>query len=385
MVTRSNSWIGGALCWSVSLITVGGGLLLADDILRRRPRSASVAPASIGAVSGEVSARRPGRPSGQALGVLLVIVSAAGFGSGALFVQPLYSAGMAAMVVLFWRFTTAAMASWLYLLASPRRRVALRSLPWRRVAVLLLLGALYVGNSYTYIASLEVVPIALSSIITYIYPAIVAVMALRLVRRLPGRRAWVALGMSLLGVALAVGGVPEGAMPPLWGLALAVASPVIYATWIILQARLTGDRPDGIPPGDAEAAMHVPDPAAAAALMTTATAGVYAVLALAGGASLSPMDVPDSSWLPLLGLGLVATAIAIQTFYAGVARIGGARAALISTVEPIYTIVLATILFDERLTDMQIVGGLLVLCAVVLAETGRHQPAAASTRPAAGR
>jgi drug/metabolite transporter (DMT)-like permease len=336
-------------------------------------------------VSGEVSARRPGRPSGQALGVLLVIVSAAGFGSGALFVQPLYSAGMAAMVVLLWRFTTAAMASWLYLLASPRKRVALRSLPWRRVAVLLLLGALYVGNSYTYIASLEVVPIALSSIITYIYPAIVAVMALRLVRRLPGRRAWVALGMSLLGVALAVGGVPEGAMPPLWGLALAVASPLVYATWIILQARLTGDRPDGIPPGDAEAAMHVPDPAAAAALMTAATAGVYAVLALAGGASLSPMDVPDSSWLPLLGLGLVATAIAIQTFYAGVTRIGGARAALISTVEPIYTIVLATILFDERLTDMQILGGLLVLFAVVLAETGRHEPAAASARPAPGR
>jgi drug/metabolite transporter (DMT)-like permease len=270
--------------------------------------------------------------------------------------------------------------------------------------VLLLLGTLYVGNSYTYIASLEVVPIALSSIITYIYPAIVAVMALRFVRRLPGRRAWVALGMSLLGVALAVGGVPEGAMPPLWGLALAIASPFIYAIWIVLQARLTGDRPDrrggsgilpeastdadegrlAIPPGDAEAAMHVPDPAAAAALMTTATAGVYAVLTVAGGASVWPVDVPVGSWLPLLGLGLVATAVAIQTFYAGVTRIGGARAALISTVEPIYTIVLATILFDERLTDVQIVGGLLVLCAVILAETGRHGPPAASARQVAG-
>jgi drug/metabolite transporter (DMT)-like permease len=243
--------------------------------------------------------------------------------------------------------------------------------------VLLLLGTLYVGNSYTYIASLEVVPIALSSIITYLYPAIVAVMALRFVRRLPGRRAWVALGMSLLGVALAVGGVPAGAMPPLWGLALAIASPIIYAIWIVLQARLTGDRPDhppghlAIPPGDAEAVIHAPDPAAAAALMTSATAAVYAVLTLAGGGSISPSAVPAGSWLPLLGLGLVATAVAIQTFYAGVTRIGGARAALISTVEPVYTIVLATILFDERLTDVQIVGGVLVLFAVILAETGR--------------
>jgi drug/metabolite transporter (DMT)-like permease len=330
-------------------------------------------------VSGDARARWPGRPSGQALGIVLVVVSACGFGSGALLVQPLYAAGMGAMVVLFWRFTSAAAASWLYLLASPRRRASLRRLPWRRIALLLLLGTLYVGNSYTYIASLEVVPIALSSIITYIYPAIVAVMGLHFVRRLPGRRAWVALAMSLLGVALAVGGVPEEGMPPLWGLALAVASPVIYATWIVLQARLTGDRPDGhrdeaglgIPPGDAETIVDAPDPAAAAALMTTATAGVYAVLTLGSGASISPTDVPAGSWLPLLGLGLVATALAIQTFYAGVTRIGGARAALISTVEPIYTIALATILFDEHLTDMQIAGGVLVLCAVVLAETGR--------------
>ena len=335
---------------------------------------------------------------------MLVVISAAGFGSGALLVQPLYAAGMAALVVLFWRFASAAAASWLYLLVSGRRRAALRHLPWRRVGVLLLLGALYVANSYTYIASLEVVPISLSSIITYLYPAIVAVMALRFVRRLPGRRAWVALGISLLGVTLALGGVPEGAAPPLWGLALAFASPVIYAVWIILQARLGGERPAGdaresapsvvvdepdrttlgLPPGDAEAAIDAPDPAAAAALMTTATAAVYVVLTIASGASISPVDVPAGSWLPLLGLGLVATALAIQTFYAGVRRVGAARASLVSTVEPVYTIVLAMLLFGESLAPVQVAGGLLVLLAVILAETGRREPATSTLSPDPG-
>jgi len=94
-------------------------------------------------------------------------------------------------------------------------------------------------------------------------------------------------------------------------------------------------------------------------------------LASLTGASLSPAAVPTQAWLPLLGLGLVATAIAIQTFYAGVKRVGAARASLISTVEPVYTILLAMILFDERLTPVQLVGGLLVLLAVILAETGR--------------
>ena len=330
---------------------------------------------------------QPGRRvpiSGQALGIILVLVSAAGFGSGALFVQPLYDAGMEPLAVLFWRFFTAALFGWGFLLLSSRRRLALRSLSRRRVGVLLLLGALYVGNSYAFIASLQVVSISLASIIAYLYPAIVAVMATRFVRRLEGRRAWIALGIAIFGIALTVGGIPEGELPPLWGLALAFANPLIYATWIILQARLAGERPQSsgtiqgvtIPPGDAETAidepaLDAPDPSPAAALMTTATAVVFAMLLLGSGGSLSPAAVPRDVWIPLLGLGLVATALAIGTFYAGVKRVGGARASLISTVEPVYTVALAMLLFGESLTRMQLVGGALVIFAVILAETGR--------------
>ncbi len=358
------------------------------------------------------STDQPGRRaplSGQALGIALVLISAAGFGSGALFVQPLYDADMEPLAVLFWRFATAALFGWGFLLLSSRRRLALRSLPRRRVAVLLLLGTLYVGNSYAFFASLQVVSISLASIIAYLYPAIVAVMATRLLRGLEGRRAWIALGISIVGIALTVGGIPEDELPPLWGLALAFANPLIYATWIILQARLAGERPAApagssaapagssaapagssesdapgpvvIPPGDAETAIDAPDPSSAAAMMTTATALVYALLLVRSGGSLSPAAVPADVWLPLLGLGLVATAVAIQAFYAGVKRVGGARASLISTVEPVYTVAFAVLLFGERLTPMQIAGGILVVVAVILAETGRPDTVA-STEPA---
>ncbi len=352
--------------------------------------------ASIGGVTsfGAPGQRMP--ITGQALGIILVLVSAAGFGSGALFVQPLYDAGMGPLTVMFWRFGIAALFGWGFLLLSSGRRRSLRSLPRRRVAVLLLLGALYVGNSYAFFAALQVVPIALTSIITYLYPAMVAVMATRFVRRLEGRRAWLALVISLVGVALTLGGIPAGELPPLWGLALAFANGLIYAIWIVLQARLAGERPDrhhagptiDIPPGDAEMAAPelptpevpaAPDPSPAAALMTTATAMVYALLLLASGGSVSPIDIPAGSWLPLLGLGLLSTAIAIQAFYAGVRRVGGARAALISTVEPVYTVVLAMILFGERLTAMQLLGGALVIGAVILAETGRPDTVATTT------
>ena len=184
-----------------------------------------------------------GGSRGQLLGIALVVLSACGFGSGALFVQPLYDDGMAPEVVLFWRFATAAIISWLFVMVTTGIRPALRALPAGRIGVLLLLGAIYVGNSYAYYASLLVVPIALSSIITYIYPAVVAVLATRLIRRFEGRRAWVALGLSIVGVTMALGGIPDGARPPLWGLALSVASPLIYGVWIVIQARVAGDRP----------------------------------------------------------------------------------------------------------------------------------------------
>ena len=70
-----------------------------------------------------------------------------------------------------------------------------------------------------------------------------------------------------------------------------------------------------------------------------------------------------------------ATFIAIQTFYAGAQRIGAAQASLISTVEPIWTICLAALLFGERLTPIQLVGGALIIGGVLLAQLQRGEPA----------
>lgn len=320
--------------------------------------------------------------TGQLTGALLVVLSACAFGSGPLLVQGPYAAGMAPFAILYWRFLVAAALAWLVLLASERQRRALRSMGRRRVVVLVLLGMLYVGNSGTYTAALEVVPITLTTIITYLYPGLVAVLSTRYLRRLRGRRAWAGLSLSTVGVALAVGGIPQGDLPPAWGLALAMLSPVIYAAWIVLQARLTGDRPSDVTAGGAETAHRVSDVAAsgtgaadalrATAVMTSATCASFALLLVMSGGSPSPAAVPGVAWPGLLGFGAVATALAITTFYAGVSRIGGARAALISTVEPVYTITLATLLFGEALTPLQVVGGLLVIGGVLLAESGQR-------------
>ena len=322
--------------------------------------------------------------SGRALGILLVLISACGFGSGALFAKPVYAAGLDWLTLLYWRFLIAAVVSWAWLLLVPANRRALRGLSRRRVAVLLALGVLYVGNSGTYFAGLETVSASLAALIVYIYPVLVAVLALRFGRRLEGRRPWFALGLALLGVALAVGGIDPTQVPPISGLLLVIASPLIYAIWIILSARLAGERrmPRDPAPPEALEGVQETDPAPAAAIMMSATLGVYAVLAIAGGRPVLPTEVPAAAWFGLLGVGLVATALAVQAFYAGTKRIGAARAALVSTVEPIYTITLATLLLGESLTPLQLLGGACVIGAVILAETA-PRPAEAAPSGAA--
>jgi drug/metabolite transporter (DMT)-like permease len=318
----------------------------------------------------------------RALGVALIVISACGFGSGALLAKPIYGAGVDWLVLLSWRFLIAAVASWVWLLAWPDHRRALRRLSRRRVMVLVLLGIFFLGNSGTYFAGLETVPASLAALIVYIYPALVAVMSIRFARRLQGRRAWGALAIATVGVTLAVGAIPAGTAPPLDGLLLVVASPVIYAVWIILAARLGGERasapgpekPDAsVPPYDSETSpdADATEPAPVAAIMVTATAVGWWVIAIALGRPVYPAQIPSEAWLPLLGVGFFATAVAIQAFYAGARRIGAAQASLVSTVEPVYTIVLASILFGEMLAPVQLLGGAMVIAGVVVAQTGQ--------------
>ena len=62
----------------------------------------------------------------RVLGVLLVVLSAFGYGSGALFAKPIYASGVDWMVLLAWRFFFAAVVSWAWLMLWPSQRQALR-------------------------------------------------------------------------------------------------------------------------------------------------------------------------------------------------------------------------------------------------------------------
>jgi drug/metabolite transporter (DMT)-like permease len=323
-------------------------------------------------------------PRAAAIGIALTVVSAFGFGSGSLFAKPVYAADVDWHVLMAWRFLIGASLSWLWIAFRPGARAALRRMDRRAVAVSIGLGVLYTGNSATYFAGLETVSASLAALIVYIYPAVVAVISLQVGRPLRGRRAWGALALALLGVALAVGNIDPNAAPPIEGLLLMVASPLIYSVWIVLAARLSGEDREGVGSDSRSDGRTDPrepvDPTAAGAIMLTATAATYWVSALALERPVLPSQIPEAAWVGIAGVGIVSTFIAVQAFYAGAHRIGAARAALVSTVEPIWTIVLASLLFAESLGPLQLVGGAMILAGVVIAQTGSGRAASSELR-----
>jgi drug/metabolite transporter (DMT)-like permease len=309
----------------------------------------------------------PPMPRAVAVGVVLTVISACAFGSGALFAKPVYAAGVGWHVLMAWRFGIGAALAWLWVLANPRARAGLRRMSGRAIAFALGLGVLYTGNASTYFAGLETVSASLAALIVYIYPAIVAVISLRLGQPLRGWRAWTALGLALAGVALAVASPSATTTPPpLTGLLLMLASPLIYSIWIVLAARLSGEDREDV---GRESGAGV-DPIGAGAVMLLATATTFWVTALAFGRPVLPAQIPGAAWFGIAGIGLVSTFIAVQAFYAGAHRIGAARASLVSTVEPIWTISLAGLLFGESLSPIQLIGGALIIGGVVLSQTG---------------
>ena len=305
----------------------------------------------------------------RALGFLLIVVSACSFGSGPFFARPVYNAGLDWVTLMAWRFVVGAALTWAWIVLQQRTFKLDLGLSPRRLLVLASLGALYVGNSATYFAGLETVAASLAALLVYIYPVLVAVLSIRWARRLEGRRAWFALALATLGVALSVGGIDPAALSSPLGITLILASAAIYAVWIILSARLGGDRGEREHAADRpNAETETTDAAPAVAVMLSATAAIYVPLAVVMGAPVLPSEIPSEAWVGLIGIGVVTTAVAVQTFYAGARRLGAAEAALVSTVEPIFTITIALLVFGERLTPVQVVGGVLVIAAVVLVQ-----------------
>ncbi len=276
-------------------------------------------------------------------GALLIAVSASAFGAMPIFGRFAYAGGTDVVGLLTLRFVIGGIV--LALVAKRRGVVWPRG---RALAFIAAMGALgYFGQSLCYFIALQHAQASLVALLLYLYPAFVTLLAAIWLGEGMTRVKAAALVLCLAGSALMVGG---GHGEPV-GIALGFAAAILYSLYIVVGARVTR----GV------------DPLATTAVVCLAAAAMFGALSLARTAAGMPPHWPDTpaAWAAIAGIALVSTVAAMLAFFGGLGRLGAARTSMLSTLEPVVTVTLASLLLGETLGWLQWIGGASVLGAVL--------------------
>jgi drug/metabolite transporter (DMT)-like permease len=153
----------------------------------------------------------------------------------------------------------------------------------------------------------------------------------------------IALGLATLGAALTAN--PQGGQ---WtGILLALSAAAIYAVYIIVGTGV----------------MQKVSAVQSSTVIFASAGMVYGALTAIQGPH---WPVTRAGWLAVGAVVILATIIPVVTFLAGLKRIGPTDASMLSTLEPVVTVILAALLFGERLRPISLVGGGMILAAVLL-------------------
>ena len=227
---------------------------------------------------------------------------------------------------------------------------------WWLLAALALSGVLINQSSFT--GSLALTNADNVAMISGTTPLLVALwVALRQRSRFRAR-VWVGLAVGLLGLFLVVG-AGAAAWSGWLGVVVALGNPVSWAVYLILLPRLLGRY----------------RPLALAAMINLLGAAMLLPFGVAEAVVQRPE--PVVGWLGLLAFSsLGAVGLTTWMYLPGVRRLGPARTAVYSYLQPFLTLLAALVIMGEPILPLQLLGGAVMLVGVML---GRPRP-----RPAAG-
>ncbi len=282
--------------------------------------------------------------------IVAALVSAACFGTLAVFTSLAYERGAFPLQLLTWRFTFAAVLLGGYIALTNPRKLRAPIGDVGRYALISVAG--YGAASICFFFALTYADAAVVAILLYTYPALVA-MVERVVFGVPltpGRSAAVLL--TFAGCVLVVAPFSGQVHVELPGVLLGLGAAAGYTLFSMVSHRWLPGRP-----------------------RTTLMVYLFVFTAmLAGGAALvtsTPLALAawDAGiWALLGGIVLLPTFVAILLYLRALHGLGAGQTAIVSTFEPVFTIALAALVLGERLSAVQFAGAALVLGGVVVAE-----------------
>lgn len=286
------------------------------------------------------------------LGAVQVIASAIGYGLIGIFSKRAYEEGVRPGELLALRFILASTLLWGYTLIA--RRNAFR-LQVRQALACVSLGIFgYAVFSSLYFYSLEGLSASLAVLLLYTSPVFVTCGAWLILKERVTPIQWLALPIVFFGLLMLLWF--DFSVKNKGAVALGLGAAAIYAAYILVSRRLVSS---------------ISGFSAGLYIMT----GTTVALILMTPSALSRVDdLTSAAWWSIINLTFVSTIGALVLFLMGLEKLTSTEATLLSTIEPMTAVIAAAVVLNEKLAPLQIAGGIMILCALILLSFNQPAP-----------
>lgn len=213
-------------------------------------------------------------------------------------------------------------------------------------------GAITAIATLGLLGSFAFIPVSLAVVVLYTFPMLTALFECLHARRLPGPIEFLCLIAAFAGVGIAVG-LNDAALDPT-GLLLAGLSSFCYAISMVW---------NGV-------ALRQADSTVVSFHMALAGIATVALYVLVTGSFVLTPQTGVEPWLPLL-VTCFFFSVAFVLMFRAVTLAGAAATAMVLNLEPVFVIGFAAALLGEDVTIPRVLGGALVIGAVVVSELVR--------------
>ncbi len=286
-------------------------------------------------------------------GYLLVLIATLFWSTSGTFIHLITQRyGLTAWTMAFWRDSLSFIALAAICLAARKRPLWVARGDWPRLAAL---GALCIGIFHVLWArAVMMIPVAIATVLNYTAPFFVVLGAWLLWRERPSRRQVAALLLAFAGCLLVTGAYDASTLsrsgPGLsWaGVLVGLSTGVVYAGLTLIGKPLLKRYDNWI-------------------VITYAFGfGALTVGLLRPSAPLGMLGAPAGAWVWMAVLVLVSTVAGFGLYTAGLRDLSASNASIAATLEPVIAAGLAFVLLGQALAPVQMLGGALVIAAVIL-------------------
>jgi drug/metabolite transporter (DMT)-like permease len=278
-------------------------------------------------------------------GILYIVLSSLSFGVMPILAKLAYRQGLSTYTVLFLRFSFAALMLLVYLMI---KKISFK-LNRKQLFMVVILGIFgYSATALSLFISYKYISAGLATNILYIYPVIVTISSYFVYKDKLNLNKFAALFLCIAGVFTMAGKV-NGSFNPI-GIIFALMSAVFYSFYVMGTSHSEVKKINSY-------------------LMTFYLSIVSSIVMFSMGAATHTLNfgiINAYGLTCVLFLALISTVVALMAFLEGVRLIGPANASILSTLEPVGSLVLGWLVLNEGINAQTVFGCVLILSSVLV-------------------